>query len=333
MKPKILFIRNGNEKFVEVDRDLLAAEFPLVDYPISNRQKINPWEIWKRVGEATIVFSWFASWHSYFPLLFARLQKKSSILVIGGYDTANLPKIGYGHQRGGFKKWISRMDMQFATRLIVNSNFSWNEAQVNAGADKQKLQVIYHGFSDPYANENPTINKENLVISVGRIDWPNLGRKGHELFVRTARQLPDIDFKLIGIWADDSIDYLKSIAPSNLQFTGRVAENDLLEYYRKASVYVQLSQHEAFGCSVAEAMLAGCVPVVSHAGALPEVVGDCGFSLANMDVLQIAAEIKKGLLFSVEEREKVRRRILVNFPLKKRKVALYSLVGDLDSQC
>ena len=53
----------------------------------------------------------------------------------------------------------------------------------------------------------------------------------------------------------------------------------LNDYYRRASVYVQASAHEGFGLSVAEGMLAGCIPVTTRAGALPEVVGDVGIQV------------------------------------------------------
>ena len=43
-------------------------------------------------------------------------------------------------------------------------------------------------------------------------------------------------------------------------------ESELTTLYAEDSVYVQPSLHEGFGLSVAEAMSAGCVPVVTSAG-------------------------------------------------------------------
>ena len=90
---------------------------------------------------------------------------------------------------------------------------------------------------------------------------------------------------------DEAIDYLKGVATANVTFTGSVSADVLLDYYRKASVYVQPSLHEGFGLSVAEAMLAGCVPVTTGAGALPEVTGKCGVRLSSPDPAEIAQAI------------------------------------------
>ena len=62
---------------------------------------------------------------------------------------------------------------------------------------------------------------------------------------------------------------------------------------RRASVYVQASWHEGFGMAVAEAMLAGCVPVVRDAGAMPEVVGDAGVLIAGSEPEQIAEGVRR----------------------------------------
>ena len=45
-------------------------------------------------------------------------------------------------------------------------------------------------------------------------------------------------------------------------------------------VYLQPSRYEGFGLAVAEAMACGTVPIVSRAGALPEIVGDAGVILS-----------------------------------------------------
>ena len=50
---------------------------------------------------ADVVFGWFASWHTFFPITLAWLLRKPSVLIIGGFDTANMPDIGYGYQQGG----------------------------------------------------------------------------------------------------------------------------------------------------------------------------------------------------------------------------------------
>ena len=55
-------------------------------------------------------------------------------------------------------------------------------------------------------------------------------------------------------------------APPNVTLTGWVEEDELDALYRRAAVYVQASRHEGFGLSVAEAMLAGDIPVVTARG-------------------------------------------------------------------
>ena len=61
-----------------------------------------------RSGAPTSVVGWFASWHTFWPLTFAWLLRKPSLLIVGGFDTANVPEIGYGYQQGGMTKRLSR---------------------------------------------------------------------------------------------------------------------------------------------------------------------------------------------------------------------------------
>ena len=128
---------------------------------------------------------------------------------------------------------------------------------------------------------------------------------------------------------DGTVDYLKSIAPPNVTFTGWVDEDQWLNYYAQASVYVQASAHEGFGMSVAEAMSAGCIPVVASVGSLPEVVGDSGVKVNSMDPAVWAKAVEQALQFPVEERRSARHRILSSSPLEKRGQALVSLIENL----
>ena len=61
------------------------------------------------------------------------------------------------------------------------------------------------------------------------------------------------------------------LAPPNLQCPGRLGHDELRALLWSAGVYAQLSWHETFGVSMAEAMLCGCVPVIRQSLALHEV--------------------------------------------------------------
>jgi len=171
--------------------------------------------------------------------------------------------------------------------------------------------------------------RARMVLTVGNVDQSNLQRKGHEPFVRTAALLPDVSFVLVGNWKDDAIEHLRSIATPNVTFTGWLSDETLLDYYRKAAVYVQASLHEGFGLSVAEAMLAGCVPVVNRAGSLPEVTGESGIFVDAPEPAVLAQAIEKALAYPDAARGLIRQRILERSPMQKRGRLLEELINSL----
>ncbi len=135
-------------------------------------------------------------------------------------------------------------------------------------------------------------------------------------------------FFLVGAWLDDSIEYLKSIASPNVTFTGFLSDERLLDLLRKTSVYVQASTHEGFGCSLAEAMLCGCVPVVSDRGAIPEVVGDSGIYVSPLEAETVAKGIREATLVTTLG-ARARNRVATLFPLEHRRRQLLESVEDM----
>ena len=73
-------------------------------------------------------------------------------------------------------------------------------------------------------------------------------------------------------------------------FTGPVPDDDLAAYYRHASVYLSLSEHEGFCVPLLEAMAAD-VPVLAYAStAVPDTLGGAGLLFEPKD-LEFAAEL------------------------------------------
>jgi glycosyltransferase involved in cell wall biosynthesis len=322
---RILYVHSRKASFVAIDRDVLATRFEVEDLYQPGRRP-NPVKLIGGVLRADLVFGWFASWHTFLPITLAWLLRKPSVLIVGGFDTANMPDIGYGHQRGGLRRRASRWIMQRARRLVTNSSYSLTEIERNTPIPPARVTVVHHGVPDPFG-EAPGA-KERTALTVGAIDRTTLVQKGQIPFVRAARELPDVRFVFAGQWLDDAIEELRAIAPPNLEFTGWLSDADLRAAYRSAAVYVQASRHEGFGLAVAEAMLAGCVPVVLNATAMPEVVGDAGVLIESQRPEEVASGVRRALELGPEAARRARERILTTFPMETRREGILRVVDE-----
>jgi glycosyltransferase involved in cell wall biosynthesis len=323
---KILLVYKRSSSFVEIDRRLLAERWNVQEWPQPGPVP-RPDTLVRAVRNADLVFGWFAAPATFGPITLASVLGKPTILNVGGFDVADLPEIGYGSQRGGPRRIVAGWTMRRATRVLVPSEFSLREVETHVGLPPHRVRRVYHGVPDPFAALPG--EKERLVFTIGAVDRANLERKGLLSFVRAAALLPDVPFVHVGVWVDDAIHDLRAAAPANVTFTGWIARDEVDDHIRRASVYVQASLHEGFGLSVAEAMLGGCIPVVSDAGALPEVVGSAGIVLESREPEAIARAIEAALALGSDARAQARDRVLTEFPLERRRGDLHAIVHNL----
>ena len=319
---RCLFVHNRLSTFVRIDRDLLAERFVVREWYQRGRA-FDPIALRRAVAASDLIFGWFASWHTLFPVLIARRLGKPAVLVVGGYDVANRPEIGYGSMRGGFKRWVARTTMREASQLVPFSESARRETLLQSDVSPERVTTIYLGVPQMPAPDAP---KEKRVLTVGNVDRVNLTRKGLLPFVRAAAAMPDVPFVLAGEWLDDAIETLRRAAVPNVTFTGRLDEANLRAQMARACVYVQASAHEGFGLAVAEAMLCECLPVVTRVGALPEVVGDAGVYAESADARVLANAIRQALAADDASGKRARERIETTFSLERRQRALYVLL-------
>jgi glycosyltransferase involved in cell wall biosynthesis len=322
---RLLFVHSRKASFIAIDREILADRFEIEDLYQPGRWP-NPLRVIGGVARADIVFGWFASWHTFFPITLAWLLRKPSVLIIGGFDSANMPDIGYGYQQGGLRRWASRWIMRRAGRLMTFSNYSLSEIDRNTPIPADRVTVLHLGVPDPFGDVAP--HKERLALTVGAVDRGTLLQKGQLPFVEAARELPDVRFVLAGKWLDDAVEQLREAAPENVEFTGWLSDEDLRALYRRAAVYVQASRHEGFGLAVAEAMLAGCVPVVVNATSMPEVVGDAGVLIESPRPEEVAEGIRRALALGPDASRSARERILTTFPMESRRDGILKVVDE-----
>jgi glycosyltransferase involved in cell wall biosynthesis len=98
-------------------------------------------------------------------------------------------------------------------------------------------------------------------------------------------------------------------------FTGAVPDDELAVYYRRAAVYISLSEHEGFCVPLLEAMAAD-VPVLAYAAAaVPDTLGGAGVQFAPKN-FEYASELLGALVFDDDLRARVvagQRRRLADF--------------------
>jgi glycosyltransferase involved in cell wall biosynthesis len=324
-RKRVLYVHNSMASFVAIDRAILAERYDVEDLYQPGRWP-NPLKVIRGVLRADVVFGWFASWHTFFPITLAWLLRKASVMVVGGFDTANMPDIGYGYQQGGLRRAASRWIMRRARRLVTNSEYSLSEIERNTPIPPARVRVIHHGVPDPFGGEPSA--KEREALTVGGIHHRTLVQKGQIPFVEAAKLMPDVRFTFAGKWLDGSVEELRARAGDNVEFTGWLSDDELHTTYRRAAVYVQASRHEGFGLAVAEAMLAGCVPVVMNVTAMPEVVGDAGVLIESQEPAEVADGVRSALELGPGAAARARERILSAFPMESRRDGILRVVQD-----
>ncbi len=325
---KILFIGDLDSTFVKRDFDMLSKHNEII--ALAPPKSKSEWpkyiaRIKRIMEEVPVAFGWFAGWHTAPMVHYAKKYKKSSIVVLGGYDAVSFPEINYG----AFSNVKERVPAKFviinADIILPVSKYLAREAMKNTGIKSEKIFSIPTGYDFNFWKMGE--KKENIVLTVAGAN--NLRRvkvKGLDTFVKAAKFVPEADFVVIGV-EGEARKYLKSIAPSNVQLIGYTPNSKLLPYYQKARVYAQLSISEGLPNTLCEAMLSGDIPVGTKRGGIPEVMGNIGFYVPYGDAKATAEAIKKALNASEERGIKARERIIKLFPEREREMNLLRVIS------
>jgi glycosyltransferase involved in cell wall biosynthesis len=260
----------------------------------------------------------------------ARVLGKRVVIITGGYDVAAVPEIQYGNMRPGLTRALGRLLFQVADLAICYSRSGVREATENAGIAPARQRLVYLGFDARKIGASSEVaSKERLVLTVAGVNASTIHRKGLLSVAAMSRLMPDVPFVIAGSIEPAAGARLAAVGGPNLTLSGYLSDDELAALYRRAKVYFQPSVHEAFGCSVAEAMLHNCTPVVTARYSLPEVVGECGYYVSIGDFPGMADTLRRALEGPPPGPESPRERIVREFPIATRHEALLRLLQEL----
>jgi glycosyltransferase involved in cell wall biosynthesis len=133
------------------------------------------------------------------------------------------------------------------------------------------------------------------VLFVGRVS-PN---KRFEDLISTFYYLkrharPDARLLLVGsaLRMEPYLEFLQALVEKlglrDVVFTGHVSTEQLVAFYRRAGVYLSMSEHEGFGVPLLESMYFS-VPIVAYkTSAVPETLGNSGILVSRKDYTAVA---------------------------------------------
>lgn len=180
-----------------------------------------------------------------------------------------------------------------AKSIVTVSYYSKKEISRIYPILKDKIHVIYNALSDKfkvnYIGEKSTpIDK--YILSVSSMD----PRKNFPRLVEAFMKLENIPYKLyiIGGKPKNFGEMIFSnYSEDRVKFLGYVSDDELVDYYKDASLFVYPSLFEGFGIPPLEAMSQGTPILLSDIEVLREVCGDVAFYCDPYDVDDIAKKI------------------------------------------
>lgn len=344
---RMVYITSVMASFARQDLEMFRRHGRVDVFHFAPARKVyTPWvmllELWfllRCIRGASIVVTQFVGYHAFLPVLLGKLFRVPTLLVLGGTESVKFPSFGYGDHVRWPLRAFSRWSLAHASHLApVDESLVECTYTYSTNPDdplRQGYRGLYpwirtphttlaYGY-DPDRFRPQGIRLPGTFLTVSKMNAANFMRKGIDLIFEMARRFPDQRFTIVG----DSPGMVYPQVPANVELVKAVTYDELPAYYSCHTFYLQLSQWEGFPSAPCEAMLCGCVPIVSRVAALPEIVGEAGLILDRKDPDELERLIRKALTLDTDEVGKqARARIMERWP-KDNRMRLMRLVRDL----
>jgi len=227
------------------------------------------------------------------------------------------------------KRWHSFLNMQKKVvrqldNIVTVSAASSRDIATDFAIPETRLRVVHNGIDTEMFLPLPGIERQAFnVMATASADVP---LKGLDYLIRAiavlAEEIPKLKLTVLGKLQEDgkTAKLIKQLGLENrIHFYSGLTSQEVVELYATAACAVIPSIYEGFGLPAGEAMACEVPVITTNGGALPEVVGDAGITVATRDHIALANAIRT-LLADPKLRQtlavKGRKRILERFSWK-----------------
>jgi glycosyltransferase involved in cell wall biosynthesis len=200
-------------------------------------------------------------------------------LVVTIHDLAFIryPEM-YGRAFRSYYRFTIPHVIRRASAIIALTNTERAEIEKTFPLSLGKIHVVHSGISEKFNQHSTFLQKEKIILAVASL---NKHKNISTLIKAFGLVLDKIPHKLVLVGGARSIvssdneigKELSKLPPDRVIATGHVSEDVLLDWYRRAEIFVFPSLFEGFGFPPLEAMASGCAVVASNRSCIPEVCG------------------------------------------------------------
>ncbi|WP_299244528.1 glycosyltransferase family 1 protein [uncultured Aquimarina sp.] len=167
--------------------------------------------------------------------------------------------------------WFIPMSLKNSKHIITDSNYVKNDLINTYNLPSEKINVVYAAPSSAFVKKQ--VNKEAMILMVSSLD----PRKNMTRVIEAFDQL-SIPHKLVIVGARGTVfsdlEIPEPIKKEKIKFTGYIEDEELVELYNKAELFMYPSLFEGFGIPPLEAQKCGTACLISNVTSLPEVYQD-----------------------------------------------------------
>ena len=170
------------------------------------------------------------------------------------------------------KKKLRNFSARRADLIIVPSKYLKRIIE-KWGVNEKKVSVLYNPIEIVSRDLNISEKDPLLIVSVGRF----VKIKGFDILVKAVKEVKEARLILIGDGPEkENIEKLviRLGLENRIKLIGKLPHDKVIEYLKRASIFVLPSYYEGLSHAVLEALYCGCYVIASRVGGNEEIIRD-----------------------------------------------------------